>query len=71
MRGRTTELLRRADGNPIAVPAQVNARIFPVETDFHRLARRPGGVSRQEALMNARRECQRVLHRTLRAERKA
>jgi endonuclease III len=71
MRGRIIEPLTRADGDPIAIPAHVNARVLPVETNFHRMARRPGGVSRQEALSNARKECQRVLRRTLRAARKA
>lgn len=30
-----------------------DARIFPVETNFQRMARRPGGVPRDEALRNA------------------
>ena len=29
------------------------ARIFPIETRFQKLARRPGGISRQEAIQHA------------------
>ena len=60
------EMMRRANGNPIILPAYGNVRVFPVETNFHRMARRPGGVSRQQALANARREFQRVFQRIIR-----
>jgi hypothetical protein len=30
-----------------------DARIFPVDTNFQRMARRPGGISRDEAIRNA------------------
>jgi hypothetical protein len=68
---RPIELLRRANGHPIIFPYE-NARVFPVETNFHRMARRPGGVSRQQALANARREFQsefqRIIRRSLRVD---
>jgi hypothetical protein len=36
-------------------PAQPEARIFSVDTQFQRMARRPGGVPRQQAVDNAQR----------------
>jgi endonuclease III len=59
------EQLTRANGNPIIVPARDGVRVFPVETDFHRMARRPGGVSRQQALRNVQTEFERFAHRLL------
>ncbi len=56
----TIELLTRANRNPIIVPAREGVRVFPVETNFQRMARRPGGVSRQQALRNVRREFERL-----------
>jgi hypothetical protein len=57
------EMMRRANGNPIILPAYGNVRVFPVETNFHRMARRPGGVSRQQALRNVRTELERLARR--------
>jgi hypothetical protein len=64
----TIELLRPANGSPIVVPAGHRVRVFPVETNFHRMARRPGGVSRPQALRNARTECERMARRILAAD---
>jgi hypothetical protein len=38
----------------------VYARIFPVETNFQKMARRPGGISRERALRNAKTEVLRL-----------
>ena len=35
--------------------------IFPVETSFHRMARRPGGIPREKALRNAKTQVLRLL----------
>jgi hypothetical protein len=65
------ELLTSADSNLIVVPAHRGARalIFPVVTNFHKMARRPGGVSRQQALRNAQRELERFVPRATAADR--
>jgi hypothetical protein len=49
------ERLTSENSNLIVVPARrgTGAVIFPVVTNFHRMASRPGGLSRQEALRNA------------------
>jgi hypothetical protein len=61
------ELPMSANSNLIVVPAHRGARvlIFPVVTNFHKMARRPGGVSRQQALMNAQKELERFVYRTM------
>jgi hypothetical protein len=65
------ELPTSANSNFIVVPARHGVRtlIFPVVTNFHMMARRPGGVSRQQALRNAQRELDRFVHRTIAADR--
>jgi len=65
------ELLTSANNNLIVVPAHrgVRALIFPVVTNFHKMARRPGGVPRQQALRNAQRELQRFVPRAVAADR--
>jgi hypothetical protein len=65
------ELLTCANSNLIVVPAHhgVRALILPVVTNFHMMARRPGGVSRQQALRNAQRELDRFVYRTIVADR--
>ena len=65
MSRRMIDLLIGAKGNPIIVSARDGVRVFPVETNFHRMARRPGGVSRQQALRNVRAELERLVHRTM------
>lgn len=59
------ERLTSENSNLIVVPARLGARavIFPVVTNFHRMASRPGGLSRQEALRNAQQELRRFGHR--------
>jgi hypothetical protein len=58
--------LRSAYGNLIVAPRRgAGAVIFPVVTNYHRMASRPGGLSRQEALRNAQKELQRFVHRTI------
>jgi len=59
------ERLTSDNSNLIVVPARLGVRavVFPVVTNFHRMARRPGGLSRQEALRNAQQELQRFGHR--------
>jgi hypothetical protein len=37
-----------------------DARIFSVETNFQKMARRPGGIQREQALMNAETELRRM-----------
>jgi hypothetical protein len=61
------ERLTSDNSNLIVVPARlvVRAVVFPVVTNFHRMARRPGGLSRQEALRNAQQELQRFGHRAV------
>src|SRR6516225_4486321 len=61
------ELLTSANNNLIVVPAYrgVRALIFPVVTNFHKMARRPGGVPRQQALRNAQSIETRVTERDL------
>jgi hypothetical protein len=56
-----------ASSNLIVVPARrgAHAVIFPVVTNYHRMASRPGGLSRQEALRNAQQELRRFVHRTI------
>jgi hypothetical protein len=56
------------NGDLIIVPVHRGARavVFPVVTNFHRMARRPGGPSRREALRNARQELWRFVDRTMR-----
>lgn len=53
-----------ASADPIVVPCCYSDRdrtvVFPVETNFQRMARRPGGLSRQQALHNAQRALQRI-----------
>jgi hypothetical protein len=51
-------MLTPANAAPIMVPGRHSTRaiVFAVETNFQRMARRPGGLSRQQALMNAQRE---------------
>jgi hypothetical protein len=65
------ELLTSDNNNLIVVPAHRGVRvlIFPVVTNFHKMARRPGGVSRQQALRNAQRELERFLPRAIAADR--
>jgi hypothetical protein len=65
------ELLTSANSNLIVVPAHrgVRALIFPVVTNFHKMARRPGGVSRQQALRNAQNELKRFVHQAIAANR--
>ncbi len=48
---------------PIVVPSCYAARaiVFAVETNFQRMARRPGGLSRREALTNAQKELRQVM----------
>jgi hypothetical protein len=60
------ERLTSESGNPIVVPARLGAGaiVFPVVTNFHRMARRPGGLSRHEALRNAQQELRRFVHPT-------
>ena len=60
------ELPMSANSNLIVVPAHCGARvlIFPVVTNFHKMACRPGGVSRQQALRNAQKELERFGSRT-------
>jgi hypothetical protein len=41
----------------------VYARVFPVETNFQKMARRPGGISRERALRNAKTEVLRLFIR--------
>jgi hypothetical protein len=61
------ERLKSAYSNLIVVPARrgAGAVIFPVVTNYHRMASRPGGLSRQEALRNAQKELQSFVHRTI------
>jgi hypothetical protein len=65
------ELRTSANSNLIVVPAHggVRALIFPVVTNFHKMARRPGGVSRQQALRNAQNELKRFVHQAIAANR--
>jgi hypothetical protein len=44
-----------------------DARIFPVETNFQKMARRPGGILREQALMNAEIELRRVFKQSNRS----
>jgi hypothetical protein len=55
-----------AYSNLIVVPARrgAGAVIFPVVTNYHLMASRPGGLSRQEALRNAQKELRRFVDRT-------
>lgn len=39
---------------------KADARIFPVETRFQRMARRPGGVSREQAVESAETEIEQI-----------
>jgi len=57
------ETLTTANGNPIILPTPQGTRAlaFSVETNFERMARRPGGPSRQQALRNARQAVRRFL----------
>jgi hypothetical protein len=66
------ELLTSANSDLIVVPVhcRVRALIFPVMTNFHKMARRPGGVTRQQALRNAQKELERFVHRALAADRR-
>jgi len=61
------ERLTSANSKLIVVPARrgAHAVIFPVVTNYHRMASRPGGLSRQEALRNAQQELRRFVHRTI------
>jgi hypothetical protein len=61
------ERLTSANSNLIVVPARrgAGALVFPVVTNFHRMASRPGGLTRQEALRNAQKELRRFAHRTI------
>jgi hypothetical protein len=58
-----------ANSKLIVVPARRGtcALIFPVETNFHKMVRRPGGMPRQQALRNAERELERFVHWTMSA----
>lgn len=62
------ERLTSDNSNLIVVPARRGAGaliFFPVVTNFHRMASRPGGLSRQEALRNAQQELRRFVHRAM------
>jgi hypothetical protein len=56
------EIVTIANADPIVMPRHYSAQavIFPVETSFQRIARRPGGLSRQQALTNAQKELRSV-----------
>jgi len=55
------EALTIANAAPIIVPSRYGSQtvIFSVETNFQRMARRPGGISRQQALSNAQKALRR------------
>ncbi len=56
------EMVTMDSTNPIVMPSDNSAHafVFPLETTFQKMARRPGGVSRRQALMNAHKEVRRL-----------
>jgi hypothetical protein len=63
------QLPTSANSKLIVAPVRrgMYALIFPVETNFHKMVRRPGGMSREQALRNAQRELRRFVHLTMSA----
>ncbi len=59
----------QADEGIDAVPDNdsKDARVFSVETNFQKMARRPGGILREQALMNAEKELRRAFKQSNRS----